>query len=123
MLPKCSFLFNSQNSRGEPSASLPLYEPWYVYSTLYMRETIVVLRKCNLKMKSSTSTHVEFNLPGMDDVTDRKRPPSSFSLRLDPETPHTVCSWLLSLSFHKCTHTHTHTHTHKKKEATGEYRS
>ncbi len=70
MLPKCSFLFNSQNSRGEPSASLPLYEPWYVYSTLYMRETIVVLRKCNLKMKSSTSTHVEFNLPGMDGGTD-----------------------------------------------------
>ncbi len=40
-----------------------------------MRETIVVLRKCNLKMKSSTSTHVEFNLPGMDGVTDGTIPP------------------------------------------------
>ncbi len=40
-----------------------------------MRETIVVLRKCNLKMKSSTSTHVEFNLPGMDGVTDWTIPP------------------------------------------------
>ncbi len=59
---------------------------------------------------------MKFNLPGMDDVTDRKRPPSSFSLRLDPETPHTVCSWLLSLSFHKCTHTHTHTHTHTQEK-------
>ncbi len=40
-------------------------------------------------------------------------------LRLDPEVPHTVCSWLLSLF----PPMHAHTHTHKKKEATGEYRS
>ncbi len=73
MLPKCSFLFNSQNSRGEPSHASHCMNPGMY--TLHCTWEKHVLRKCTLKMKSSTSTHVEFNLPGMDGVTDWMIPP------------------------------------------------
>ncbi len=73
---------------GNPGLASHCMNPWYVYSTLSMRQTIVVLRKCNLKLKSNTSTHVEFNRHGW---CHRLNDPSQ--VRID---------W--------CTHTHTHTH-------------
>ncbi len=56
-----------------------------------------------------THTHTKFNLHGHSSP-DWKRPPSSFSPRLDPEVPHTVCPRLLSHS------TNTRTHTQRKKK-------
>ncbi len=58
-------------------------------------------------MKSSTSTHVKFNLPGMDGVTDWIPPRlgSGTAIQYQKKTQTTTTMIIV----------HTHTYTHKKK--------